>query len=167
MDAGSSKSIRRMPGASVTPASAAAAVPRKPRRVLSLMASMSPTWMEGGRLRPCHFQPTFHKFTGELCAGFQIHLDDAAYRHDRFRPYRLMALCLKAIRRWRSDYPLWRDFAYEYETDRLAIDVISGGPELRAWVDDPSATAADFEAVLAPDETAWSESRLPHLLYPA
>jgi hypothetical protein len=41
-----------------------------------------------------------------------------------------------AIRRLYPDYPLWRDFAYEYQQGKLAIDVINGGPLLRDWVDD-------------------------------
>jgi uncharacterized protein YbbC (DUF1343 family) len=135
--------------------------------LIARMRAMAPRWLEGGRLRPFHFQPTFHKFTGELCAGIQFHLDDPGYRHERFQPYRLLALCLKAIRGWRPDYPIWRDFPYEYVTDRLAIDVINGGTALRDWVDDPTATAADFEARLSPDEAAWATSRRPHLLYPA
>ncbi|HEV7733134.1 MAG TPA: DUF1343 domain-containing protein [Candidatus Binatia bacterium] len=135
-------------------------------RLLDLMATMAPAWMAGCRLRPCHFQPTFHKFAGELCAGIQIHVDDAAYRHDAFRPYRLVALFLKALRAWRPDWPIWRDFPYEYET-RLAIDVINGGPSLREWVDDAGATASDFDALLVPDERAWVERRRQALLYPA
>ncbi|MGC2223208.1 MAG: hypothetical protein WA624_13000 [Methylocella sp.] len=43
------------------------------------------------------------------------------------------ALAFKAIRRLYPDYPLWRDFAYEYEQGKLAIDVINGGPLLRDW----------------------------------
>ncbi len=42
------------------------------------------------------------------------------------------------------DYPLWRDFAYEYEHGKLAIDVINGGPLLREWVDDAAAMPAGF-----------------------
>ena len=45
------------------------------------------------------------------------------------------------------DYPLWRDFAYEYEHGKLAIDVINGGPLLREWVDDASATPQDLDAL--------------------
>ncbi|MFP5325845.1 MAG: DUF1343 domain-containing protein, partial [Gammaproteobacteria bacterium] len=52
-----------------------------------------------------------------------------------------------------------------YEHDRLAIDLINGGPALREWVDNPAATAADLEAVAGPDEAAWLEARKPFLLY--
>ncbi len=134
--------------------------------LLAAMHAIAPSWMAGCRLRPCFFQPTFHKFAGELCAGVQLHVDDGAYRHDAFRPYRLVALFLKALRRWRPDWPIWRDFPYEYET-RLAIDVINGGPSLREWVDDAAATAADFDALLVPDERAWADGRRDVLRYPA
>ncbi|MDP3660005.1 MAG: DUF1343 domain-containing protein, partial [Phenylobacterium sp.] len=63
------------------------------------------------------------------------------------------------------DYPLWRDFAYEYEVGKLAIDVINGGPALREWVDDPAATPGDLDALTHPDEQAWVEERRDYLLY--
>ena len=119
----------------------------------------------GCRLRRCWFEPTFHKHVGQLCAGLQIHVDDPAYAHERFRPWRLMALAFKALRQLRPDYPLWREFAYEYEHDRLAIDLLNGGTYLREWVDDPSATAADLDALAAPDEKAWAAEREAVLLY--
>src|SRR5205085_1734087 len=84
------------------------------------------------------FERAFHKHSGKLCAGVQIHVEDAAYAHDAFRPWRLQALAFKALRKLCPDYPLWRDFPYEYERDRLAIDLINGSTLLREWVDDPS-----------------------------
>lgn len=133
--------------------------------LLATMASLAPQWMRGCRLRPCFFEPTFHKHVGELCSGFQIHVDDASYRHDEFQPWRLQALVFKALRKLRPDYPLWRDFPYEYEIGRLAIDVINGGPLLREWVDDPAASIADFESIASADEQSWREEREAYLLY--
>jgi hypothetical protein len=72
-----------------------------------------------------------------------------------FRPWRLMAIALKAVRAIRPDYPLWRDFPYEYETTRLAIDLINGGPTLREWVDDPAATPGDLDELARRDEAEW------------
>ena len=133
--------------------------------VLARMRALAPQWLAGCRLRPCWFEPTFHKHAGRLCQGLQIHVDDPrVYVHDAFRPWRLMALAFKAIRQLRPDYPLWRDFPYEYET-RLAIDVINGGPDLRKWVDDPRATPADLDEMARTDEREWIESREPFLLY--
>ena len=128
-------------------------------KIVREMEALAPQWLAGCRLRPCWFEPTFHKHEGALCAGVQIHVDDPAYDHAAFRPWRLMALALKVVRRLYPDEDLWRDFPYEYEHDRLAIDVINGGPALREWVDDPAATPQDLEALTAPDETSWLEER--------
>ncbi len=133
--------------------------------LLRKMQQLAPDWLAGCRLRPCWFEPTFHKHAGQLCSGVQIHVDDPAYDHSRFRPWRLQALAFKALRALRPDYPLWRDFPYEYELGRLAIDVINGGPLLRAWVDDPAATPGDLEALAVADETAWLDERRDYLIY--
>jgi uncharacterized protein YbbC (DUF1343 family) len=116
-------------------------------------------------VRECWFEPTFHKHVGELCAGLQIHVEDGAYQHDVFRPWRLMALAFKALRQLRPEYPLWRDFAYEYEHRRRAIDLINGGESLREWVDDANAEPADLERLASADEADWREQRDPLLLY--
>ncbi len=135
------------------------------RAVMAEMQALAPQWLQGCRLRDIWFQPTFHKHVGQLCAGVHIHVDDPAYDHAAFRPWRLQALAFKAIRRLRPDYPLWRDFPYEYVFDRLAIDVINGGPGLRDWVDDAAATPGDLDALTLPDEQAWEEARRRFLLY--
>ena len=103
--------------------------------------------------------------SAQLCAGVFIHAEGGAYDHDAFRPWRLQALGFKAIRALHPDYDLWRDFPYEYEFDKLAIDVINGSPLLREWVDDAGAGPADLDALTIPDEQAWAEARRPHLLY--
>jgi uncharacterized protein YbbC (DUF1343 family) len=136
------------------------------RRLREEMERLAPHWLQGCRLRECWFEPTFHKHVGKLCAGLQIHAEEPLYDHEVFRPWRLVAAAFKALRALRPDYPLWRDFAYEYERDRLAIDLINGGEELRAWVDDPAATAADLDALARADEDAWRAEREAHLLYP-
>jgi uncharacterized protein YbbC (DUF1343 family) len=137
----------------------------EPRALLAAMESLAPQFLRGCRLRECWFEPTFHKHAGKLCAGVQIHVDDQAYDHAAFRPWRLQALAFKALRKLRPEYELWRDFAYEYEHDRLAIDLINGGVGLREWVDDPTAVAADLDALALPDEQAWLEERESVLLY--
>jgi len=136
-----------------------------PRSLLTMMNRLMPGWLKGCRLRPCWFEPTFQKHAGKLCAGFQIHVDDGAYVHGEFQPWRLVAGAFKCIRRLRGEYPLWRDFHYEYEKTRLAIDLINGSELLREWVDDPSAVPADLEKLAAQDEAAWIEERAEILLY--
>jgi len=134
-------------------------------RVLDAARALAPDWLGGCLLRPCAFEPTFHKHAGTLCTGVQIHADFPSYAPAPFRPYRLVAALLKATRRVHPDWNLWRDPPYEYENVRTPIDVIDGGPTLRTWVDDERAAAADLERVLARDEAAWRSSRSAALLY--
>ncbi|MFM9936057.1 MAG: exo-beta-N-acetylmuramidase NamZ domain-containing protein [Novosphingobium sp.] len=135
------------------------------KAVLAEMRSLAPQWLAGCALRECWFEPTFHKHAGKLCNALMIHAEGHFYDHHTFQPWRLQALAFKAIRRLYPDYPLWRDFPYEYVTDKLAIDVINGGPALREWVDNPASTPADLDALAGPDEAAWLEVRAPFLLY--
>ena len=92
-------------------------------------------------------------------------MEDASYGHAAFHPWRLMALAFKALRNLQPDYPIWRDFPYEYERGRLAIDLINGSELLRQWVDDASAGAADLDALACADESAWLKARSGFLLY--
>jgi uncharacterized protein YbbC (DUF1343 family) len=133
--------------------------------IVTEMQRLAPEWLRGCRLRPCWFEPTFHKHAGQLCAGMQVHVEDASYGHEAFRPWRLQALAFKALRRLHPGYELWRDFPYEYERDRLAIDLINGSDLLRHWVDDAAATPGDLDALAVPDEQAWLEERRAVLLY--
>jgi uncharacterized protein YbbC (DUF1343 family) len=133
--------------------------------ILAEMRRLAPDWLEGCALRECWFTPTFHKHAAELCSALMIHAEGRFYAHDRFRPWRLQALAFKAIRNLHPGYPLWRDFAYEYEFDRLAIDVINGGPALREWVEDSQAEPGDLDRLAAADEAAWREQVRDLLLY--
>jgi len=135
-----------------------------PKTILAEMESLAPEWLRGVRLRACFFEPTFQKHARVLCGGVQLHVDHPGYDHEAFRPFRVVALLLKAYRRLHPEAPLWRQFEYEYERDRLAIDLLAGGTELREWVDDPSARPGDLEALLASDEASWERERAPHLL---
>ena len=122
------------------------------------MRSLAPQWLHGCRLRECWFEPTFHKHVGKLCAGVQIHAEDRELRRTtRFVRGACRRSPSRRCERLQPDYPLWRDFPYEYEQDRLAIDVINGSPLLREWVDDPQATPADLDAITTPDEAAWRD----------
>lgn len=130
------------------------------------MRRLAPQWLAGCAIRECWFEPTFHKHAKTLCNGLMIHAEGPFYDHHAFRPWRLQALAFKAIRQLYPNYELWRDFPYEYEFDRLAIDVINGGPALREWVDDGASQAGDLDAVAVRDEAAWAEIMKSYILYP-
>ena len=135
------------------------------KAVIAKMHAIAPEWLHGCTLRDIWFQPTFHKHVGQLCNGVHIHAEGAFYNHPAFQPWRVQALGFKAIRALYPDYDLWRDFPYEYEFGKLAIDVINGGPGLREWVDDAAARPGDLEAMTSPDEAAWVATRKPNLIY--
>ena len=128
------------------------------RAVIAEMDRLAPEWLAGCKLREISFEPTFHKHVGKLCHGVHIHAEGPFYDHAAFKPWRLQALAFKAIRRLYPSYDLWRDFPYEYELGKLAIDVINGSPLLRLWVDDPEASPGDLDALASLDEQAWCNS---------
>jgi uncharacterized protein YbbC (DUF1343 family) len=135
------------------------------RALIAEMQSLAPEWLKGCVLRDCWFEPTFQKYAGKLCNGVQIHAEGPHYDHDAFKPWRVQALAFKAIRSRYPEYDLWRDFPYEYEHGKRVIDIINGGPILRAWVDDPELGPAELEAVASADEDAWREERKQYLRY--
>ncbi len=135
------------------------------KAVLAAMERIAPEWLAGCAVRECWFEPTFHKHAATLCSGLMIHAEGKFYDHHAFRPWRLQALAFKAIRQLYPDYPIWRDFPYEYEFERLAIDVINGGPALREWVDDPAALPGDLDLIAGRDEAAWQAEVADLLLY--
>jgi uncharacterized protein YbbC (DUF1343 family) len=135
------------------------------KTVIADMRRLAPDWLAGCALRDIWFEPTFHKHAKTLCNGVHIHAEGRFYDHQAFKPWRLQALAFKAIRRLWPDYDLWRDFAYEYEFGKLAIDVINGSPLLREWVDDDATTPGDLDAMASADERAWEAARRDFLLY--
>lgn len=135
------------------------------RAVYAEMLRLAPDWTKGCRARLCFFQPTFHKHAGKMCEAIQLHVDDETYQHEVFQPYRFVTLWFKAIRRLYPSYEIWRDFPYEYETTRLAIDLINGGPGMREWVDDKASQPGDFDKLVKSDERLWLDLRKEFLLY--
>jgi uncharacterized protein YbbC (DUF1343 family) len=135
------------------------------RDVIAEMQALAPQWLNGCTLREIWFEPTFHKHVHQLCHGLHIHAEGPVYDHDAFQPWRIQALAFKAIRRLYPEYDLWRDFPYEYEFGKLAIDVINGGPALREWVDEPNSTLGELDAMTSADEQDWLQKRAQYMLY--
>jgi len=134
-------------------------------RILQLMEETAPDWLGGCKLRPCTFEPVHGKHAERTCDGIQIHATAPFYDPRRFRPLRLAALFLRAVRELHPEVDLWREPPYEYVADRPPIDVIGGGPALRVWVDSTEVEPAELGAALGRDERAWEETRAPFLLY--
>ncbi|MEZ4386811.1 MAG: DUF1343 domain-containing protein [Candidatus Krumholzibacteriia bacterium] len=106
-----------------------------------LAAQLAARRLPGVAVRPLHFQPTFQKHAGELCGGIQLHVTDRR----RFRPVLTYVSLLGEVRRLAPERELWRPPPYEYEAEKLPIDILAGGPELREAVD----AGADVDELVA------------------
>ena len=133
--------------------------------ILKDMKTNAPEVFKGCVVRPAYYEPTFHKFKGELCAAVQIHVDGSFYRHEDFKPYRFVTLFFKSVRRIHADFPIWRDPPYEYEKEKMPIDILSGNSKLREWVDQSAPKVSEWMDSLKGDETRWLAERKPFLMY--
>jgi uncharacterized protein YbbC (DUF1343 family) len=80
--------------------------------------------LPGVFFRQNYFQPTFQKFAGQLCGGAQIHVID----REQFQPFRTGIEIIKAIRKLHPDRFAWKPPPYEYETEKLPIEILLGRP---------------------------------------
>jgi uncharacterized protein YbbC (DUF1343 family) len=83
--------------------------------------------LPGVFVRETWFQPTFHKWAGEVCGGFQLHVTDRR----AFKPYFTTLAILQVVLQLYPDQFHWRQPPYEYEYDRLPIDLLTGDPKIR------------------------------------
>jgi uncharacterized protein YbbC (DUF1343 family) len=116
--------------------------------------------LPGCVFRPLHFKPMFHKYAGQLCGGVQIHVTDRRL----FRPWQTGVALIRALREIGDPHFDWRREAYEFVTDRLAIDLLAGGPALRQGVD-AGISLAELTAPWAEAEQAFAQRRRAALLY--
>lgn len=117
--------------------------------------------LPGARFRPLFFRPTFQKHAGAVCGGAQIHVTD----RQSFRPYRTSLTILEVALRAFPETFGWREEAYEFVADRLAIDLLLGHPRWRQMLEDGHPATAVEEA-MEPERRAFAERRAPHLRYP-
>jgi len=135
------------------------------QKIMHWMQDQDSELFHSCRLRHCYFQPTFHKHVDQVCQGMQFHTTYPEFDPEKFSPYFLIALWLKGIRKFHPDYPIWRDFHYEYERERLAFDLINGSEALRLWVD----SEEDFSTLkhrVQQDVETWQQQAKDYLLYP-
>ena len=134
--------------------------------LLARMTAIAPAWLAGCRLRPCWFEPTFHKHVGQLCAGLQIHVDDPSYEHAASAPgasspspSRPCARCAPTTRCGATSPTSTRRAGWRSTSSTAAPRCANGWMTRRAG-------PGDLDALAAPDEAAWSAEREDVLLYP-
>jgi uncharacterized protein YbbC (DUF1343 family) len=113
------------------------------------VASLLALDLHGVTLRPIEFVPTFQKHAGVACTGVQVHVTDSWV----FRPYEAYIRMLAAALPAGPEDSRWRTETYEFVSDRPAIDLLTGGPELRTAIDEE----APMDAVLAREARGAAE----------
>ena len=106
-------------------------------------------FMKGAVLRPHCFIPAFNKHTGIKCGGAQIHVTDG----DSYRPF----LAALGILRYCFKFPetRWNNPPYEYEHEKMPIDILAGGTHVRKSVE-----AGDKDELVALSRTPEKEWRI-------
>jgi uncharacterized protein YbbC (DUF1343 family) len=128
---------------------------------VALADRLNRSGLAGARFSPALFKPQYQKHAGSPCAGVRWFVDDP----ERFAPYRWGVEILRALHEVAPDRFAWRSEPYEFETERPAIDLLSGDSRLREAIDD----GADLDAWIATwgqDQAAFREERREFLLYP-
>ncbi|MEW6220300.1 MAG: DUF1343 domain-containing protein [Thermodesulfobacteriota bacterium] len=118
--------------------------------------------LAGAILRPVAFEPTANKWQGSFCCGFQIHVTDPV----TFQPYRLSLALLRACLALYPEALAYKPPPYEYEFERLPLDLILGSRALRLALE-AGADLADLVAGWQEDLASYRERVASHLLYPA
>ncbi len=115
--------------------------------------------LPGVQFRPLSFRPTFHKFAGRSCGGVQLHVTDPT----TFRPYLTGIALLATARRMAPADFRWRTEPYEFVADRPAIDILTGGEEIRGAIE-KNVALDEIAGAMEPFERAFAERRRPALL---
>ena len=112
----------------------------EPDRLVRAMARLQ---LPGLILRPLHFTPTFHKYAGRLCGGVQVHVTDRR----AFAPVLTYLAILTEVHALWPEHFAWKQPPYEYEREKLPIDILAGTSALREAVAagrDPRVVAAEW-----------------------
>jgi uncharacterized protein YbbC (DUF1343 family) len=123
-------------------------------------ARMNELHLEGVHFRPVCFEPTFQKHAGRACGGCQIHVTDRV----PFRPVRTAVSLLGEFRRAGPGHFAWRQPPYEYEYEKMPIDILAGSDQLRRQIDGGLAGPEIADGWTAQVE-AFLDVRRPFLLY--
>jgi uncharacterized protein YbbC (DUF1343 family) len=116
--------------------------------------------LPGANFRQASFEPTFHKFKGELCGGIQIHVTDRR----QFKPVITGAAIISAIRHLYPHQFSWKQPPYEYVFDRLPFDVINGSASVREMIE-AGATTKEIEQSWNAGLEDFAAKRMPYMLY--
>src|SRR5207244_5953778 len=123
-------------------------------------AEMNGAGLTGAYFRPAGFEPTFQKHAKEPCGGCQIHVTD----RDAFRPVLTGVALIEMFRRFDTARFAWRQPPYEYEHDKMPIDILAGSDALRTQIE-RGVLISEIGASWESDEMKFRRLREPYLMY--
>jgi len=116
--------------------------------------------LSGLLLRPARFTPSFDKWKGESCAGFQIHLTD----REVYQPFKSSLTLLQAVVISHGENFQWLSPPYEYEFNHLPIEIILGSTNLHMKLE-AGVPIEELERSWEPQLEEFRQLREPYLLY--
>lgn len=126
----------------------------------AILDLLDPEVLSGCYLRSLAFEPTSGKYAGSCCRGFQLHVTDPA----SYRPYRTSLALLQAVMRLYPEQFRYKKPPYEYEYEKLPMDLILGSQRLRMQLE-AGTPMAEIEADWQDGQSAFGDRRQPYLLY--
>jgi uncharacterized protein YbbC (DUF1343 family) len=129
----------------------------EPERILNIL-NKNP--LPGVVLREAAFEPTFHKWAGQVCRGFQLHVTD----RQAFKPYYTTLTLLSIILKLYPEQFAWRPPPYEYETERLPFDLLTGDDAVRRGLE-KGTPVAELETAWQKELSQFLQTRGEFLIY--
>lgn len=125
-----------------------------------IMQALASTDLPGCFLRPLIFEPTSGKWAGQACVGFHLHVTDAR----TFLPYRTSLALLQAVLRLYPQEFRYKEPPYEYEFERLPMDLILGSQKVRKALEN-GLSMGEIEADWQEGLREFKDMRMRYLLY--
>lgn len=126
----------------------------------ALAARMNRVGLGGVHFRPVSFEPTFQKHARVACGGCQMHVT----ARQVFEPVKAGVSLIRESFGSAPDRFAWRHPPYEYEHDKMPIDILAGSPELREQIEQ-QVPLEEIAASWRPGVAEFEEVRQPYLLY--
>jgi uncharacterized protein YbbC (DUF1343 family) len=126
-----------------------------------LVESLAVFDLTGLAVRPVRFLPTFNKWAGASCGGVALHVIDP----QKARSYVATLAILASVRSLYPDQFAWLPPPYEYESELMPIDILTGGAALRESFAADRTSSADIQNLAALDVADWQRRVEPYLLY--
>ena len=123
-------------------------------------AEMNALGLDGVYFRPAGFEPTFQKHAKQTCGGCQIHVTD----RELFKPVKTGVALIEMFRRFDPVRFEWRQPPYEYEHEKMPIDILAGSDLLRQQIE-RGLPVEEVAASWRDDEEEFRQLRQPYLLY--